>query len=559
MTRGRLIWIGLGLVAALAGAAFVIQRAGLNEPATSGGPTTFRRLDEAQYTHSIDDIFGAGIKIPGRFDPPRREDGLLAVGDSRVVVSSSGFEQAEVRARDIAAQVFAEDRRKGVMSCAPQSSKAFDKGCATQFIRKYGQLLYRRPLDQAQMDSVLAIAKRVADQSDDFYQGLQAALSRLLVSPDFLFRVERVDAQSVGSGAQRLDDYSLATRISFLLWDAPPDEALLGAAEKGTLRKKAGALEQVNRLIESPKFEQGVRAFFSDMFAYEQFNGLSKEQSIYPIFSSPLAEDAKEQALRTIVDLLVTDKGDYRDLFTTRKTFLNRSLSALYEIPADEETVAGWAPHTFAPEDRRAGLFTFAAFLMLDPTHEGRSSPTIRGKNIRELFLCQTVPPPPPNVDFSLLQDTQNAVYRTARDRLVVHGKVPTCAGCHAVMDPVGLSLENYDGVGGYRSMENGAPINASGTFEGKSYKNAIELQHLMRESPALTGCLAKRVYEYGVGRPATAGERELMTYLRERFAKDRYTLAGLMRTIATSNAFRTVSSGPVVKPTGAQAIVAGN
>jgi hypothetical protein len=107
--------------------------------------------------------------------------------------------------------------------------------------------------------------------------------------------------------------------------------------------------------------------------------------------------------------------------------------------------------------------------------------------------------------------------------------------------------------------MENGAPINASGTFEGKPYKDAMELQQLMRESPALTGCLAKRVYEYGVGRPATAGERELMTYLRERFAKDRYTLAGLMRTIATSNAFRTISPGVVSKPAGAEPIVARN
>lgn len=559
MTRKRLILTALGLVAAVVGGTFLIRSAGPREPVASGGPATFRRLDEVQYTHSIEAIFGPEIKIPGRFDPPRREDGLLAVGDSRVVVSSSGFEQAEIRARDIAEQVLAEDRRQNVLSCTPQQSTTFDAQCATQFIRKYGRLLYRRPLDQAELDAALALTKAVTEQSGDFYRGLQVALSRFLTSPNFLFRVEQVDPDSASSDVQRLDDYSLAMRVSFLLWNAPPDEILLDAVEKGALRTRNGLRDQVDRLIGSPKFEQGVRAFFSDMFAYEQFDGLSKEQSIFPMFSSQLAEDAEEQALRTIVDLLVTNNGDYRDLFTTRKTFLNRNLSALYEIAADEQTVTGWAPHTFGPETPRAGLFTFAAFLMLDPSHEGRSSPTIRGKNIRELFLCQTVPPPPPNVDFGLLQDTQNAVYKTARERLVVHMKVPTCAGCHAVMDPVGLSLENYDGVGTYRGTENNSLIDASGTFEGKSYKNAIELQQLMRESPALTGCLTKRVYEYGVGRPVVAGERELMTYLRERFAKDRYTIAGLMRTIATSNAFRTVSSKSASKPAAAEQIVATN
>src|SRR6185295_8578407 len=117
MKRGRLISVAFGLVAALAAGAFLILSAGPHEPAAAGGPTTFRRLDAMQYAHSIEDIFGPQIKIPGRFDPPRREDGLLAVGDSRVAVSSSGFEQAEVRAREIAAQVLAEDRRQGVLSC----------------------------------------------------------------------------------------------------------------------------------------------------------------------------------------------------------------------------------------------------------------------------------------------------------------------------------------------------------------------------------------------------------------------------------------------------------
>src|SRR5262249_31733099 len=147
-------------------------------------------------------------------------------------------------ARSIAAQVFAEDRRKNVLSCAPRAPTPFDKPCATQFIQKYGRLLYRRPLEQAEINSLLALANAIATQSGDFYQGLQAALSRLPMSPALLFRVGQVDPQSIPRGVQQLDDYSLATRISFLLWEAPPDEELLDAAAHGTLRSKAGVLEQ---------------------------------------------------------------------------------------------------------------------------------------------------------------------------------------------------------------------------------------------------------------------------------------------------------------------------
>lgn len=542
MKRGRLMLGAVIVVAAIAAGAVLIHGALPHEPATLAGPASIRRLNPVQYSRSIEDIFGPGIDVPGRFDPPRREDGLLAVGDSRTVVTSSGFEQAEMRAREISAQVFAVDRRQKVMPCEPQSPKTFDQPCATRFVEKYGRLLYRRPLQPAEVSSVLEIARIAADGAQDFYKGLETGLVRLLVSPNFLFRVEQAAPEAARGDVPLLDDYSLATRISFLLWDAPPDAALLDAAQSGALRNEDGIEAQVDRLIQSPRFEQGARAFFSDMFGYEQFEGLSKEQSLFPIYSSQLAEDVKEQALRTLVDLLVTRQGDYRDLFTTRKTFLNRNLSALYAVPAEEGIVAGWGAYTFAPGDRREGLLTLAAFLMLDPTHEGRSSPTIRGKAVREVFLCQVVPPPPPDVDFKLVQDTQNTQHKTARERLSVHAEVATCAGCHALTDPIGLSLENYNAVGEYRSMENGAPIDASGTFEGNTYKDGIELQRLMRESSALTGCLAKRAYEYGVGRPVTTGEREWVAYLRARFEKDRYAFAALMKIIATSKAFRSVA-----------------
>jgi hypothetical protein len=516
------------------------EPATLSEPATSGGPTTFRRLDETQYTRSIQDIFGAGIKVPGRFDPPLRDEGLLAVGDSKVVVSTSGLEQYELRAREISAQVLSGDR-KNLLPCTPQSAQAFDKECARTFLAKYGRLLYRRPLNEKEMASALGVARAVTEKSQSFYRGLEVGLARLLMSPDFIFRVERAETDPAAPGSRRLDEYSLATRISFLLWDAPPDPALLDAAASGALRQPEGLAREVDRMIASPRFEQGVRAFFSDMYAYDQFDSLSKDQSIFPRYSSQLAKDAEEQSLRTIVDLLVTNRGDYRDLFTTRKTFLNRTLAALYKVPVDEPAFSGWMPYSFRTEEQREGILTLAAFLMLDPTHEGKTSPTIRGKSLRELFLCQKVPTPPGNVDFSKFNDPKNP-NATVRERLTAHRDNPTCAGCHSIMDPVGLSMENYDGIGNYRIHENGAVIDASGSFEGKPYTNLLELETILHDSPAVSNCVVERAYEYGVGHRVVTGERDWLKYLDQRFAADQYEIPALMRRIATSKAFQAVS-----------------
>jgi hypothetical protein len=279
--------------------------------------------------------------------------------------------------------------------------------------------------------------------------------------------VEVIDT-AAGPSAGRLTDYSLASRISFFLWNAPPDNELLDAAGNGELQTPEGLARQVDRMIASPRFADGVRAFFIDMLSYDEFDGLSKDQSLFPKFTSQMAKDAEEQSLRMIVDLLVTNNGDYRDLFTTKKTFLNRNLGSLYKVPVDGSAFSGWMPYTFGPDDPRAGLLTSAGFLIVDPTHEGRSSPTIRGKKVRELLLCQKVPPPPPNVNFNLVQDTHNPLYKTARDRLTAHRDNPTCAGCHSITDPIGLSMENYDAVGEFRTQENGSNIDASGTFDGK-------------------------------------------------------------------------------------------
>jgi len=252
-------------------------------------------------------------------------------------------------------------------------------------------------------------------------------------------------------------------------------------------------------------------------------------------------QDAREQTLRTIVDHLLVRRGDYRDLFTTRHTFLSPALAVLYGVPVS----SGWTPYDVPADSPRVGLLTQVSFLALH-AHPGRSSPTLRGKALRELLLCQRVPHPPPNVDFSKVENPDPSLH-TMRERLTAHRSNPVCAGCHRIVDPIGLGLENFDGVGEFRNTEGGESIDASGTLDGRNFKDAVGLGQALHDDPALTSCLVSRMYSYGVGGAPANGEQTqaLLKYFDARFADDGYRVPDLMRTIALSEAFSEVTEPP--------------
>jgi hypothetical protein len=286
-----------------------------------------------------------------------------------------------------------------------------------------------------------------------------------------------------------------------------------------------------------------VRAFFDDMLGFDDFAVLAKDPGIYPAFVGDSVQDAREQTLRTIVDHLITRNLDYRDLFTTRHTFLSPSLATLYGVP----TPPGWTPYETPDDSQRVGLLTQVAFLA-SHAHPGRSSPTLRGKALRELLLCQQVPRPPPNVDFSLIEDPKSTL-RTARERLAAHRANPVCAGCHKITDPIGLALENFDGAGQYRATEKGAAIDTSGTLDGRNFTDPAGLAQALHDSPALPACVVKRAYTYGTGGPMRADDKTVLSYLNARFASGGYRFPDLLRTIALSHAFANVIPAPAASP----------
>ncbi len=529
------------LRAGLAGVvAVALSSCGPKEPAVSGGSTVVRQITEAQYRNIIRDVFGSSVTIIGRFDAPGREAGLLAVGASKADIAPATLERYDNLGRSIASQVMEEKRRANLVSCTPKAPKEADDACARDFLGKVGRMLYRRPLTSAELDLETRIATEAAKARGDFYAGLEFALAGMLVTPQFLFIAEATEADPDHAGLQRLTGLSKASRLSFLLWNTAPDEELLAAAEKGDLNTKRGMERQIDRMLDSPAVEAGVRNFFSDMLGFDAVEQLAKDTIIYPAYSSTVANDLKEQTLRTLVDLLVTKDGDYRDIFTSRKTFMSRQLAMVNRISAPTETT--WVPYEFAENDPRSGIQTQVSFLALH-SHPGMSSPTLRGKAVREIFLCQAVPPPPGDVNFDNFNNA--AVAKTARERLTVHRTNPTCAGCHKVVDPIGLTLENFDGMGQFRTTENGVPIDVSGDLDGQPFEGGVGLGKVLHDSPAATSCVINRVYAYATGRAAGRGDVAFIDYLEKRFAADGFRFKSLLRTIAESDAFSTVAAKP--------------
>jgi hypothetical protein len=544
--NGRLISLTCRApVASLVFIALLLSACGPGEPPLQPLPPDVRRLTEDQYRNIITDVFGAAIVVGGRFDTPVRTDGLLAVGARNATVTPGALRQFDEMARSIAEQVVSEPNSRLLVPCPVDSGSAYDAACTEQFLARFGRLLFRRPLTEAELAARTSLVRDTSASLGSFREGLALGLASMLVSPQFLFITDRVEADPEQAGGYRLDAFSIASRLSFLLWNTAPDPVLLSAAENGALHDPASLARQVDRMMASPRLETGVRAFFSDMLAFSEFAFLEKDAVIYPAFGIAAARDAREQALRTIVDHVIARDSDYRELFTTRNTFMTRTLGLVYRVQV-EAPEGVWQPYEFAVDDQRAGIQAQLGFLALH-SHPGRSSPTLRGQAVRETLLCQKVPDPPADVDFSGFNDADSP-NKTARQRLSAHSTEVACAGCHRIMDPIGLALENFDGAGQFRETEGGVPIDASGMLDGIAFADGAGLGAALRANPATSACLVNRLYAYASGR-ALAAKDPWASYLEESFADDGFRVKSLLRRIAVSKALYTVRSAAQAEP----------
>ncbi len=534
------------VLAGVACGAMLLSAAPMSQ-AVAAEELTFVRITPEQYQRTIHDIFGNSIKLDANaVETGFRDQGLLAVGARKLAMTSAGLEQFEQLAQQVAFQVVDPSRNATLVHCQPKAKDAADDACSGQFLDRVGLLVLRRPLKDQERKEYLATANAAATKLKNFNAGVAAALVQMLVNPEFLFRIERSEPDPKAAGKQRLDSYSIASRLSFFIWDSTPDSELLEAARTDKLQTAKGLSQQVDRMLNSPRAENGLRAFFSDMLGFDGFATLVKDTNLFPKFTKNAEDEAREQTLRTLVDQLLERNGDYRDLFTTRETFLTPSLAALYGVPLPRSQEMGgatpWVAYKFPENDNHVGILTHASFLALH-SHPGKTSPTVRGKALRENILCQKVPAPPGNVDFTLIQDIHNPNLKTVRQRLLAHSTSPACAGCHKITDPIGLSFEHFDSVAEYRPNENGADIDVTGSLNGKDFDGVTQLAGLLRNEPAVTSCLVNRVFSYGTARVPTTDERKWLTSMQTDLTKKGVKWREVVRGIATNPDFYTVTT----------------
>ena len=530
------------LLVSIASAALLVSSAHLPhavaadaDPAANMDGATTVRLSPSQYRQTIADVFDSAIEINGRFEPEQREDGLLAIGARTENFTDSGFQSYYNIARDVAAQVVDPRHRATLIGCAPRAANRRDDQCARAFFARVTPLLYRRDVSDAEVKRRVAAAGMAADKLHDFYAGVRLSLTEMLVSPNFLLRFRNTETVA---GQERMRAYDKATQLSYFLWNTAPDPELMRAARAGELYTKAGLEQQVDRMLGSPRIADGVRGLFADMLSFSNFESISKDPAFFPRYTSSIKQQAQEQTLRTIVDHVVARHGDYRDLFTTRNTFLTIDLAALYEVPVVDRTDNGqpqrWIPHTYPEGNIRMGILSHASFTTLwSPS--ARTSATDRGKALREHILCQKVPPPPGNVEFKFIDDTSNTQYRTTRDRLLAHQSSPVCAGCHRLTDPIGLSLENFNSGGEFRETENGVKIDVNGELNGKPYVGPQGLAQAVRDDPAATSCVAQRAFAFATGFTPPRRNNEWQQ-VEKTFAASNYDVLALLRAIALSD-----------------------
>jgi hypothetical protein len=490
-----------------------------------------RRLTKAQYHNAVSDLFGRGLVMPGSLEPDAEAEGLLSVGASINSVSAYGVELYEDAAFLIADQVFDDpDRVDAMLSCTPSSSG--DEDCAATFAEEVGRLAWRRPLTAEEVDLLTAVIVDIGTAESRFETGAMYGLAAMMQSPHFLYRLEHGGG---GDGVRRsLTDWELATRLSFLLWNSIPDSELLLAAEAGELGTAAGLEAQARRMLGDERAKAGIRNLFDEIFHLYKLEEISKDPFVYTHASPDLIDSAREETLRLMEWLILEEDADFRDLMTTEETFIDRRLGALYGVAAPVESDFG--PVILDRDDGRRGLLGHASFLMLQ-AHPASTSATLRGIFIRHTLLCQTIPPPPADVDTSIPEaDTDSP---TLRQRLETHLEDPSCAGCHQLTDLVGLGLENFDGIGRWRETENNATIDPSGNIDNDGFADAWGLGAVVAAHQNFGPCITEHLYQYTTGHGVSDGEDALVEWLAEGFAENGYSFQELMVDVIVSDGFR--------------------
>ncbi len=387
-----------------------------------------------------------------------------------------------------------------VLACSNPKS-ADEDACLGQILDTFGRRAFRRTLMAEERTAMLGVFHTVrALQGASWNDGLSAVLQVLLQSPQFLYVTEvGVPVAQATRPTSRLTPLEVATKLSLLIWGSVPDDALLDAAELGQLETKAQIETQAKRLLADPKAKQGFLHFASQWLELDKLDSANKSATRFPTWTPAVAASARAE-LDGFISGTYLGGGGFRDLLLSRQTSVDAALGAIYGVDASAKTL---------PESR-AGVLTRVGFLA-GHAHPEETSPTLRGKAVRLRFLCEEIPPPPPNVNVTLPSVGGQS---TLRQRLAAHvDAASACSGCHRFMDPIGFGFEGFDSIGTARTNEpNGLAIDNSGQIltgaGSQPFKGALELSTLLADSEQANRCYLTQTYRYAQGRSETSKDR---------------------------------------------------
>jgi uncharacterized protein DUF1592/uncharacterized protein DUF1588/uncharacterized protein DUF1587/uncharacterized protein DUF1595/uncharacterized protein DUF1585 len=540
---GRISQPGASAPSAASGAAGTVGGAGASGASgatvtprgTDPGRVTIHRLNRTEYNNTVHDLLGTATRPADQFPPDDLGLGFDNVADVLTIspVHMQLYQSAAEALVDEALATTGAERAK-LLTC---DVEAMGDTCVRSILRTFGRSAWRRPVTDAEIDTLMTVVGVARTNGDNWEQGLNLALQAMLVSPNFIYRVE-IDPNPTSLTPHPLTSYELATRLAYFLWSSMPDAALAAAADAGTLTDKTQLAAQVTRMLADPKAGALVDNFAGQWLYTRLVDDAQPDATMFPMFDQPLRDAMKQETTLVFKDIIFGGVAADQ-LLLANYTYANDRLAQHYGLPAI--TGSAMQKVTLPASSHRGGFLTQASFLTVN-SHPSSNSPVLRGKWILEQLMCQTIAPPPNAAMAQLAPPAANAPAQTLRDRLTVHHMNP-CAVCHVVMDPLGFGLENYDPIGQYRTMDGTLPVDASGTLpDGRSFNGALELEGIVAKDPGFASCIAQKLYTYALGRaPQTTPNHMDPAILQtdsDAFRAAGYPMAKLVTDIVTGDTF---------------------
>ncbi len=424
--------------------------------------------------------------------------------------------------------------RRKIFTCRPAAG-ADEIPCAKSILSRLVRQAYRRPVTPTDLEGLLNFYQAGRNKAN-FETGIRTAIQAILASPEFLFRFERIPANVAAGANFRISDLELASRMSYFLWSSAPDDVLIGLASQGRLREPAVLEQQVHRMLTDARAQALTANFASQWLRLQNLRHANPDLFAFPDFDKTLSQ-AMRRETEMLFDSVVSEDRSVLDVLTANYTFVNERLAKHYGIP---NILGDRFRRVTLTDANRFGLLGHSGILMLTSA-ANRTSPVLRGKYVLEVLLGTPPPPPPPNVPALKEAPDVAAKPKSVRERLEEHRVNPNCAGCHKLMDPIGFALENYNGVGVWRTNDSGFRIDPSGVmYDGAKLDSPASLrQALLNHSDAYLGTFTENLLAYGLGRVIDYRDQPFARSIARDAAKNQNKLSAFVLGVVKSMPFQ--------------------